>query len=127
MLDPLEEAKIARKRDVDILCLEKMRGGIDYTAMTTVFDSSGFSPNAIIAYQIAGVVPIGFTVPDMNGNFVVVSLAQLLALNTGMVDLHYLANVNSNIHKNAIDLLTTVEEVEEYNITTGWPIVPWVI
>src|SRR4051812_23151945 len=117
--DPLEQAKQIKIQQVYAISAVKQTGGIEYTAMSsTVFNSNGYSANAIISYQIAGMTPIGFTVPDIDGNFVVVSLEQLLALNTGVVDLQYLAQLNAIILINSIELLTTAEEVEEFDINT---------
>jgi hypothetical protein len=124
----LEEAKQRRTTQLYSLWSEKNSGNIKYTGMSdTIFPSIPHSANALITYKDRGIVPIGFTKPDKDGNHVVMTLAQLLELNAGIVDLFYLNELNLNIHAETIQTLTTIPDVMAYNITTGWPTLPFEI
>lgn len=123
----LEEAKSRRTSELYSFFQQINSGNINYTAMTTIFSPYLYNSNALITYKDRGFVPIGFNIADADGDFVVMTLAQLLELDSGIVDFHYLNSQNFSSHAAVIDTLTTIEDVMAYDITTGWPVIPYVI
>jgi hypothetical protein len=93
------------------------------------FYSTDVNVNQIIQYQIAGIVPQGFYYTTVEGEQVPLDLTQLLVLNAGIVKLHLLCNWNRDAIALELNTLTTVEEIDNFNIATNadypWPIVPY--
>lgn len=93
--------------------------------LSTEFFSSGVSPTALLSYQLAGSTPMGFYVKDVNDVHTSMTLAQFQSLNDAIVKLHNLCDVNYDTLAAEIEALTTVEDVEAFDIMTGWPVVPF--
>ena len=98
-------------------------GGINY--LGTVFPSTPIDPNELISYEDLGAVPTGFYVLDIYGNEVTFTLAQLKNLNNYISTLYLLCNVNAHNLSIAIGNLTTIQDVENFNISSGWPVIPY--
>ena len=123
----LEEAKADKIKELLLFSNTIFLGGIDYKAMSEIFKSSNLSSNSLISYKDAGTVPAGFMIKNFSDTDVVINLEQMLTLNSGIVELHYLTEANRFDHKVAINALSTVPDVLNYDITTGWETVPYVI
>lgn len=123
----LEEEKAIKISSLSGLLGTKSLGGVDYGALGVVFPSIPYSANALISYKDAGNVPIGFTIQNSTNDQVAVTLVNLLEINDGITELHYLNRLNFESHRDAINLLPTVQDVKDYDITTGWQATPYPI
>lgn len=72
-----------------------------------------------------GDVPINYYVLDDNFDEINLTLVQLQALVAKIQDLYYQCWLTYDIHHLAINACTTIEQVQDYDILTGWPIVPY--
>lgn len=93
------------------------------------FFSSMLNANQIIQYQIALMTPVGFYINTVTGEQYATTLAHLLTLNAGIVELYLLCDQNYDALAIAIGELETVEEVDDFDIITNedfpWPTVPF--
>lgn len=70
-------------------------------------------------------VPVGYYVNDINDVQVAFTLANLQTLVGGIEKLYYLCYLQYDVHKAAINALGTINDVVAYDVTTGWPTVPF--
>lgn len=122
----LDEVKAAKKIDATNAYFNIITGGIDYTAMGFIFSSISYSPNALIDYTANGVPP-GFQIQDFGSTYRMLTLVQLLAINTGIVALVYASDANLVSINAAINAAATIPDVEAIDVTAGYPTVPYVI
>jgi hypothetical protein len=98
-------------------------GGINFKS--TVFPSVNLDANEVLSFENQATVPTGFYVLDIYGNEVAFTLNDLQDLNNYISTLHLLCNVNAHNLSIAIDALTTIQDVENFDISTGWPTTPY--
>jgi len=70
-------------------------------------------------------VPLGFYVNDITNTQISFTLANLKDLVAGIEKLYYLCWLQYDVHAAAINALTTIGDVMAYDVTTGWPTVPF--
>lgn len=71
-------------------------------------------------------IPMGYYVNDIN--YVPVSISDLGDVSEildSINELHYECDVTADIHRAAINALTTIPDVLAYDYTVGWPVVPY--
>lgn len=119
----LQQAKDQKIIELATYANSKRLGGVLYLA--TEFTSIPLDATAIISYQVAGSTPVGYYLQDVDAVNVLLTLAQLLALNDLIVKLHLLCRVNQDDLTVDINALVSVGAVDAFDITTGWPTVPY--
>lgn len=119
----LSEAKADKILALNSLAQTKKQGGINL--FSTVMPTFGLNAQAIISYQLATATPVGFYLRDVNDVNVPLTLAQLLTYNDGIVELHQLCDVNRDDLEDDINALASVGAVDAFDITTGWPTIPY--
>jgi hypothetical protein len=121
----LPEAKAERQFEVRNMAAAVSAGGLTLFTTTMPSGISAINPAELLSYELAGATPVGYYKKDTAGAHVLLTLAQLQEYNDGEVELALLAEQNADAHIEAIELLTTVLDVENYDISTGWPTVPY--
>lgn len=121
----LDQAKADKIAAVYTIAGTTKAGQINYS--TYRFDSSSvYSPNAIISYQALGATPSDFTFFDLiSEEDVPISLSDLMATNNTIVQLYYACDKNANNLIETINSFTTITDVLNFDINTGWPTVPY--
>lgn len=119
----LPQAKADKKFAVDQLSNAKKAGYV--SLFSTIMPSFNLDANQIISYNYLSAVPVGFYLRDTSNVNIPLTLLQLNEYNNGIVQLHNLCDVNADSLKDAIDVLTTVMDVQSFDITTGWPTIPY--
>lgn len=108
-------------------------GGVIYGANTF--------PSSVVEYQSrfseldrairAAALPVGYYVKDVLAAHVSLNLADLTLLVDGIEELHYEARLVNDTHNEAINAFgNTVGDITTimaYDVTTGWPTVPFTI
>lgn len=102
-------------------------GGIVY--LTNTFPSDMVTMARLrqeLNYCIAlETTPIGYYVKDILNAHINLNLPGLTTVVVRIEELHYLCRVNYDYHYEAVDNLTTIEDVMAYDVTTGWPAIPY--
>jgi hypothetical protein len=70
-------------------------------------------------------VPVGYYVNDINDNQVSFTLTNLQELTQLIQDLYYECWLTFDIHYTAIQAITGPSDIQRYDITTGWPTIPY--
>jgi hypothetical protein len=81
--------------------------------------------NEDIKYTRAAALPVDYYINNINYFHVLSDFTNLEAIIDRIIELNYLCDLNADIHRAAINSLTTVLDVEAYNFTTGWETVPY--
>jgi hypothetical protein len=98
-------------------------GGINFKS--TVFPSVNLDANELLSFENQAEVPTSFYVLDIYGNEVAFDLNDLQDLNNYISTLHLLANVNAHNLSISIEELTTIQDVENFDISANWPTIPY--
>jgi virulence-associated protein VapD len=123
----LEQAKAIKFSQLNTKFAEVLSGmivygGINYPSNETVYFKLFSECNL---YTGLGSVPIGYYILDENRNEVSSTLLDLQAIIVLIQELHHDSNLSYDIHYAAIDVLTDMELVNSYDVTTGWPTTPY--
>jgi hypothetical protein len=123
----LGEAKTQKFSSLFSLYVEKRDGEVIYDSNTFPSDFTNYQlRSSELSYSTSlSAVPVGYYVKDIDGVHVSLDLAGVEALLHVIEELHYLCRINYDIHYENIDILTDIEDVIYYNITTGWPTIPY--
>jgi two-component system alkaline phosphatase synthesis response regulator PhoP len=124
VLITLEEMVAIRHEEVNALRDQKTEGGIIYKGIS--FDSSERTRCnlAAVAAKVASTdaeLGDGFIWRSSDNRDVPMTREDILSFHTAMTDWVYANYKASWGHKEAIDALTTIEEVESYDIRKDWP------
>jgi len=76
-------------------------------------------------YSRSGTVPLDFYLRDINSSEHVVDITDLSNISDLIDDLHRATDENLHDHIDAINALTTIQDVKDYDFTTGWPTIPY--
>lgn len=124
----LETAKATKIHELSIYNTTKKEGMVIYDSNTYKSDNVFVQK---IFYECAwsdcvGTLPSGYYVLDYLDNQITFTLvANLKVLKNLMIELYWECDKVFDTHKAAINALTTVEDVQAYDFTTGWPTVPY--
>jgi len=125
----LSAAKLTRIYQMEQYALNTIKSGYVIVTGDTFFsDLSTLQAltNQDLTYTRAGALPLGYYVNDVTYTPVAVAaLADLEAIIDRIVGLHYLTDLQTDVHRAAINALVTVAAVQAYDYTTGWPTVPY--
>jgi len=94
----------------------------------TYFSQDGVSSDAhqyYVRYSRSGTIPLDFYLRDITGSEHVLTLADLSDIADLIDDLHRATDENIHDHIDAINALTTIQDVKDYVFTTGWPTIPY--
>ncbi len=124
LLVTLEEVKEARQQDVNALRDRKLSGGVQFKGV--LFDSSERSRNALAATTAMlaasdSKLPEGFGWRSADNRNIVMDRKVLLVFQAAMTGWVYRNYQASWDHKAAIEALSSIEEVQKYNLEQGWP------
>ena len=102
-------------------------GGVIYDANTYYSDSkyAGMVFAETYLYTGIGSIPSGYSLTNEDDVQIVITLVDLQAINALIQKLYSLCRINVETHIHNISLLTTIPAVLAYDITTGWPTVPY--
>jgi len=106
----------------------KKIGHVTVTGATYFSDSNTLQRlvNEDLTFNRAMALPVGYYVNDINyAPVAIAAFADLEAIIDRIVELHYLTDVNSDVHRAAINALATNAAVLAYDYTTGWPAIPY--
>lgn len=121
--DALTVGKAYRCWQVNRYMDDVLSGGVVFDSH--IYDSDHQSRTALNEYVSAvtnGVpLPDGFAWRDAANVEHAMNPAELLDFSAAMLTFVYNCHSNCWTHKNAINALATVGEVESYDFTTGWP------
>lgn len=119
----LEEVQTLKKKEINTHRDTILNSGVVYEGHIYDSDETGRSNLSGIATAIANGIPLpeGFTWRDAANVEHSMNEADLLNFSVTMINFVNACYSISWVHKNAIDALQTIEEVEEYDYTTGWP------
>lgn len=98
-------------------------GGISLFS-TTMPSNAGISQETE-SYTRQGFVPVDFYLKNSAGGRVTLNLSDLQSYNDGLVKMRWIHRSIFDDHYDAIQALTTVEDVEAYDFETGWPTLPF--
>ncbi len=101
-----------------------------YVVVTNTYFSDVNTLNMMIAedmaYTRAAAVPVGYYLNDVNYvQRAIANVTDLEAIIDKITDLHYLCRLNEDVHRAAINALSTVSAILAYDYTTGWPTIPY--
>ncbi|NJO62541.1 MAG: DUF4376 domain-containing protein [Richelia sp. RM2_1_2] len=119
----LSDVKNNKKSEVNSYRDQILNSGVTFN--DTLFDSTQDSRQNLAGYSaaIASGVPLpdNFTWRDASNVNQSMTESDLLSFSSTMIT--FVNNVYSSswTHKNAIDALATIEEVDNYDYTGGWP------
>jgi hypothetical protein len=119
----LNIAKNIREQELANILTSKLAGGLDL--FSTTMDSTLDISNQVIAYNAAGDVPSGFYIKDFNGDAVTLTLAQLNDYLSGMAEIQWVMQQNSDALSQEIQDATSIIEVNAIDLTVGWATVPY--
>ena len=119
----LSAAKISKYASID--SMSQFTKGGNVLLFSTTMPSLPLDSNALISYQNLGNTPMGFYLLDISNAQVTLSLTQLNTYNNGIAQLYLLCNQNADALKSAVSALSSVGAVDAYDITTGWPTIPY--
>ena len=124
VLITLEEVMTIRHEEVNALRDQKTEGGIIFKGIA--FDSSERTRCnlAAIAAKLAAIDAIlqdDFVWRSSDNRDIPMTKVDVFSFHTAMTDWIYANYKASWVHKAAIDALTTIEEVEGYDIQKDWP------
>lgn len=123
----LPEAKIIRIAEAAAYNRAKKTEKVVYSS-DTYFSDEVFFYRINHEYQKFnrdGSVPGGYYVKDEDDTQVSLNLSQLEDLVDHLIDFYYECDKVFDTHEVNINALTTVEDIEAYNFTTGWPTTPY--
>lgn len=108
-----------------------IKGGYVTIGVNTYFSDIEFTRKILYefeAYTRLGSLPGGYYINDINYAPVTpaTGLVDLAALVDKIVELHYLVDLNADVHRAAINALTVIPDVLAYDYSGGWPTVPHV-
>jgi hypothetical protein len=81
--------------------------------------------NELVLFTAAGDVPTGYTVSTVDYIAIACTLADLGAIVKLIQTLYYECRLTYDTHSKNIEALTTIAAVMAYDVTTGWPTVPF--
>lgn len=119
----LAKAKAAKKQTVDDYAETYFIGGVTYGG--TNYQSIQRPINELHQYSRYGELPGTHYILDENDNQVAVTFQQLLSICNLIEGLWFSVNKVIDSHKSAIDALGSIANVIAYDITVGWPVVPF--
>jgi len=124
VLITLEEVVANRCREINALRAQKTEGGIVFKG--NAFDSSKKSRCNLtaVAARLASTgdtLPDGFVWRSSDNQNISMTKEEVLAFHSTMTDWIYNNYKASWEHKEALNALTTIEAVEDYDIRKGWP------
>jgi len=80
-----------------------------------------------LTYTNLGALPVGYYINDVNYNRVTMAaLGNLQDVIDSITELFYYSNIIEDSHRAVISALTTIPEVQAYDYSIGWPIVPYI-
>jgi len=127
----LAEAKTKKFNELKALMDEKMYGNVvfdkgdgDNTYMSDPV-SFAYKYNAMQYYDHAGGFPLDFSVLDANNQSIILTQINLTDLTYLIMELYEMCREPYVTHYAAISALTLISDVQSYDITTGWPTVPY--
>jgi hypothetical protein len=123
----LEEAKTVKINSLIAKMVETKKGGVIFNSVT--YDSGINYERLNLAWldTLRGnPLPIDFYINDINRNQITFNQSDLENLLSKIHELHYLCDLNFDIHFTNIMALTGIDFVEDYNINTDWVTVPYV-
>jgi hypothetical protein len=125
--NPTQDLQIAKNIKID--SLNELRssklntGGITLFS-TTMPSNKGFSAD-VESYTRAGATPADYYQRDINEAEVALTLVQLQTYQDATVKMKLEHRKVYDDHYDAIQALEDIPSVEAYNITTGWPTLPF--
>jgi len=125
----LAEAKLQKISEMELYSLG-IKSGHVIVSMNEFFSDGAFLLKLVhedLSFTRVG-LPVGYYVNDKD--YVQISIAllsDLEAIIDRIVELHYLTDINIDVHRAAINALTTIPDVQAYDYITGggWQTVPY--
>lgn len=123
----LEQVKAIKFNDLLAKYAEVRSGKVTYGLVNYLSNNINYGKlfSECYLYTGLGSVPIGYYILDEDRNQVSSVLADLQAIIVLIQKLHHECSLTYDIHYDAISALTDIALVESYDITTGWPTVPY--
>jgi hypothetical protein len=123
----LEQAKAIKFSELFTQLIEVREGMVIYDTVNYLSDEISYLRLFSDCYLYTGLsaVPEGYYILDENRNQVASILSDLQSIVTLIQQLNHACNLTYDIHYDLIAALEDVELVEAYDITTGWPTVPY--
>ena len=130
--DSIYYPDLATAKETKILSLKEYavqyyNGSIVFSG-DTYYSKGGGSSDAhqyYSRYTRSGTIPLDFYLRDINGSEHVLTLANISDIADLIDDLHRATDENLHDHMDAINALTTIQDVKDYDFTTGWPTIPY--
>jgi len=124
VLITLEEVVAGRCEEVNSLRGQKTEGGVIFKEI--LFDSSeksrwNLTATAVKLASVDATLQDGFVWRSSDNQNIPMTKEDVLAFHAAMTDWVYNCYRASWEHKAALNALTTIKEVEEYDIQKGWP------
>jgi len=123
----VEQAKAIKFRELRTKQLEIRRGEVIYSANTYPSDIVSYdrllTQNLLFTAETE--VPAGYYILDINREEISSNLIDLQTITQLIQQLFYACELAYDIHYAAIDALTTIEDIMAYDVTTGWPTIPY--
>ena len=125
----LSQAKIDKINEMMDYASNIKNGHIIYVANEYFSDSSFLQKliNEDLTYTRAAALPVGYYINDVDYVQIAAAFVDLEAIIDRIVELYYLTDINIDVHRAAINALTTVLDVQAYDYITGggWQTVPY--
>lgn len=115
------------KKEINIERGRRAHAGLVFSTKNFATDATTIeSVNLITTALLDGATFPGGTLKwdDMDGNTFNATEAQFKALRNAMATHFVLCTKQARVHMDAVDALTTYQEVVDYDYSTGWPVNP---
>lgn len=124
----LEQAKVSKINELRSYSNGKKAGKVIYSS-NTYLSVKNFLERIMHEYEKfdrVGSLPAGYYVLDHLDNEISFTvLANLEALIDRIIELHWECDKVEDNHRQSINALVSVESVQSYDFTTGWPTIPY--
>ena len=125
LLITADEVKTRRIDEIDALCGERLSGKVVFKGASFDIDDKNRLNimSAVLSAMVpGGVLPQGFTMQSSDKKEIALSSEELFFLQTALTGWIYLTNRAAEKHKAALASINSIEELEKYDIGSGWPV-----
>ncbi len=124
ILITIDEVRARRINDIDALCAQRLTGKVVFKGAS--FDIDEKNRLNLMASVVSAMIPggslPGFTVRSSDNKDIPMNSDELFSFHKALTEWIYLTHKASWKHKTALDSISSIDEVEKYDIGAGWPV-----
>ena len=125
---PIEQVRYLKISELFKIFTDIKNLGFIYKEIGAYVKCDTYNPSELISFIYFDNFPSDFKLLDAYDNPITVTKKQLFYIDSKANELNRICNFNIMVHKKKINSFNTIKEIQDYDISTGWPIgMPWEI